>query len=405
MKRNAPKAKWKSISIKKALQEKWDWQKLLETTNQFISENADHYDGAVVYTWQENDPDRDKLARVCWNTLGWQRPSGPVGKSTSAGSHESSQFAGFGAEEWLFNFERLIDGFHYGFLQPINSGTNGEAYAGRDFNIRLFTRNEATGDYYHVGRIVNAHVLTQEEREAAEAVYRRKGWAAKMQQELVEAGGLGTIEMGESGQGPFNIRFRPVAVERPDTADGLDLIEDIDLLTKSRRYKLFKDLGGHSVPPVIPPGGGIAKVVLKDRRPKEEKERRRQIQGGQIELAGLHDKVQDRLVSWLRKTHPKQQVSKEAYIEPYGTRIDVVLERPNDGLTFYEVKVLPTIKACIREALGQLLEYAHWTANDLSQEWVIVSYHPVNDSINEYLEKLGTTYGLPVSYLQITLQD
>ena len=400
MERHAPKATWKTVQLdgKRPL----DWPKLIRETQLFIEKYAEHYDAAVAYTWQESDPDLNKLARVCWNTLGWQKPSGPVGKSTSAASHESSQFAGFGAEEWLFNFSRLIDGYHYGFLQPLNSGTNGEAYAGRDFNIRLFTRNEATGLYYLVGRILNAHALTAEEREAAEAVYRREGWTADMQRELEEAGGSGTIEMGEYAQGPFNVRFKPVDVQRPDTPDGLLPIEDLDELTKSTRYKLFKDFISEPVIPPTPPDMPV-RVVVKVRPPKARRVRQRQTQNAQVELAGLHDKVQDLLVAQLNRDYSGHVVSDESYIEPHGTRIDVVRQLPDKSLVFYEIKVLPTLKACIREALGQLLEYAHWPSEDLAREWVIVSYHPATPEAAEYIDKLKSVYGLPVSYLQVII--
>jgi hypothetical protein len=404
MMQHAPKALWqlKKLEDLESAQRTWEW--LVKETSQFMRSNARHYDGALAHTWLESEPGRDKLARICWNTLGWQRPSGPVGKSTTASSHESSRHAGFGAEEWLFDFTRLLDGYHYGFLQPLNSGVDGGPHVGRELNIRLFTRNEATGDYYHAGRIYNAHVLSKEERQGASAAYERLGWYAEMQEELEEAGGTASVAPDGAETGPFNVRFLPTDVERPDTPDGLDLIADIGELTNSRRYKLFNDLGGYGSPTIVD-DGRPARVVLKGRGPAQGNSRSRRIRGGQVELAGLHDKVQDNLVAYLKREFPKQQISKEACIEPYGTRIDVVRQRPDGGLTFYEVKVLPTAKACIREALGQLLEYAHWSASDLSREWVIVSYHALDASSGEYLKTIQDTYGLPVSYQNVELSN
>ena len=401
-KKHAPRSKWRGLPLGNL--EKWNWEKLAKATQRFIDENDAAYEAAIDYVWRGQEPGEDKLARVCWNTLGWQRPSGPVGKSTTAGNHESSQFAGFGGEEWLFNYERLIDGYHYGFLQPLNSGTDEATHAGRDFNIRLFSRNETTEEYYYVGRLLNAHVLTNEEREKAEKIYMQNGWRDEMQRELQEAGGTGTVEMGDYAPGPFNVRFRPADVVRPDTVDGLELIDDINEWTNSVRYKLFNDYRRHIVDPDLIHDGAGARVIFKERPENKKGPRQRQTRGQQIELAGLHDKVQDRLVTWLKKQYPNQAVSKEAYIEPYGTRIDVVRKRPDGGLVFYEVKVYAHIKACVREALGQLLEYAHWTDNDLSQELVIVSFHSANPKVAEYLEKLEATYGLPISYLQVELE-
>ena len=62
----------------------------------------------------------DKLCRICWNTNDWRKPSGaiPSDENSFAGS------LGFGMEEWLFNYEWLIeeDGkeYKYGYLTAIN---------------------------------------------------------------------------------------------------------------------------------------------------------------------------------------------------------------------------------------------------------------------------------------------
>ena len=39
----------------------------------------------------------EKIARICWNTHDWKRPSGSEGKSQSDGSYEKK--IGFGHEE------------------------------------------------------------------------------------------------------------------------------------------------------------------------------------------------------------------------------------------------------------------------------------------------------------------
>ena len=64
----------------------------------------------------EIDPLPTNLCRVCWNENGWRYPSG---STSSDGGYAGKN--GFGHEEWLFNFSWIADdGFHYGFLQPVN---------------------------------------------------------------------------------------------------------------------------------------------------------------------------------------------------------------------------------------------------------------------------------------------
>jgi hypothetical protein len=43
-----------------------------------------------------------------------------------------------------------------------------------------------------------------------------------------------------------------------------------------------------------------------------------------------------------------------------GTKIDVVLRRSAKEFWYYEIKTALSPRACIREALGQVMEYAYW---------------------------------------------
>ncbi|QNP52072.1 hypothetical protein H9L05_19615 [Hymenobacter qilianensis] len=394
-------AHWQRLSMPELT--KWNWKHLLSASKKFIEQHRTHYEAAQQFTWQGADPVRNRLARICWNTLGWQRPSGAEGKSTAVGSHESSSFAGFGAEEWLFNFERLLQGYHYGFLQPLNTGKERSTYEGQTFDIRLFTRNESTGTYFYAGRIRNAIVLTAQERQEAELAYKRKKWYTTMEDDLVAVGASGKIDMGEFAPGPFNLRFKPEDVERPDTDDGLLLIDNIEDWSRSQRYVLFHDFAPLTPGDLSPVG--IRHVALKPAVGSPIQQRTRQTQARLIELEGLHDQVQEKLIKQLKKEFPGDLIAREACIMPDKKRLDVVRERANGQQVFYEVKVLPTLRACIREALGQMLEYAHWGNNDLSEELVIVSYHAPTTIAKEYLQKLVDKYGLPISYQQIPLSS
>jgi hypothetical protein len=58
-----------------------------------------------------------RIARVIWNDNGWVKPSGMIGKSNSLSTHEVKYK--FGHDEWLFYFSKIINGYHYAFLEPI----------------------------------------------------------------------------------------------------------------------------------------------------------------------------------------------------------------------------------------------------------------------------------------------
>src|SRR4051812_36569850 len=82
-----------------------------------------------------NESTTGRYCRLCWNTLDWRRPSGDA-QALETGTFVSNY--GFGHEEWLLNTEWELDGFRYGFLQPINKAH--AALEDRTFSAFLYTR-------------------------------------------------------------------------------------------------------------------------------------------------------------------------------------------------------------------------------------------------------------------------
>jgi len=90
-----------------------------------------------------------KIARICWNTDRWIKPSGPLGKSKNHDSYEFNY--GFGHEEWLLDTTKLINGYHYGYLQAI--GQHREKYIGH-------TAFSTSKSYLIVGMLVQDILFT-----------------------------------------------------------------------------------------------------------------------------------------------------------------------------------------------------------------------------------------------------
>jgi hypothetical protein len=395
----APATSWQRVTLDELAD--WSWEKLAAETQKFLTKHSAAYKEAIWQTWGGHEPGRDKLARVCWNDYGWQRPSGLGGKSGSGEMHEASE--GWGAEEWLFDFARQLDGYHYAYLTPIRNAL--AKHAGAIYNIRLYARDAVSGTYYYVGRLLNAEVLTQEQITATTARYQAQKWLSEMEGEVQAVTGNPTFRLGEDGNGPFNIRFRPEEVERPGNSDGVEIIEDISEWTDSQRYVLFEDVRG-SIPP-LPKKRDDDELDMRDSNEDNpiHRPRQRLLRAGAVELPDLHNLVQDRLMAHLKAHYPKHLIKREVTIKEHGTRIDAVRQRPDKSRVFYEIKVLPTLRACIREALGQLLEYAHWPAKDLAAELVIVSHYKADQETDAYLTKLNEVYSMQLGYLHISLAE
>jgi hypothetical protein len=72
-------------------------------------------------------------------------------------------------------------------------------------------------------------------------------------------------------------------------------------------------------------------------------------------------------------------------------------------MTFYELKVAPSVQACVRLAIGQLLEYAHWPSATRADELVVVGEGSPDDDTRAYLHLLRDRFKLPVWYRQLAI--
>lgn len=73
-------------------------------------------------------------------------------------------------------------------------------------------------------------------------------------------------------------------------------------------------------------------------------------------------------------------------------------------LWFYEIKVAPSLKACVRQAIPQLLEYAYWRQNKIvvGRLYVAAHFKPTKE-VTDYLELLRTRFSVPIYYEQIVI--
>jgi hypothetical protein len=88
----------------------------------------------------------------------------------------------------------------------------------------------------------------------------------------------------------------------------------------------------------------------------------------------------------------------------FQTRIDVVRRLPT-GFWFYEIKTALSARACIREALGQLLEYSIWPGAQQAERLVVVGEPVFDEQARAFLGRLRELFGLPIDYQQFILDD
>lgn len=329
-----------------------------------------------------------RISRICWNDNDWVTPSGTFGKSTDKKSFERQH--GFGYEEWLFDFEKLIDGYHYASLQSVHRGQSG--FLNNIFAVRLYSHNSVEKATYWIGNILDLEVISPELSIEIYKQYNDNGWLSEMQMDVKSVKGdlkhLKQINPSEF----FNVRFKP---ELARISKPYSIISNFKNIIGTHRYQFIHDF--------IKDSKLIAETKHRNFKFKSgksdkslEKRTSRRL-SKEIQIEPLHDKIQEILYNHLVSIYGKEKVGME---NPTGssTRIDLTLST-DKGISIYEVKTYSAVVSTIRSALGQLFEYAYYPnpINNLN-ELIIVSHLPIGLTDKEYLELLRKKTSIKIYY-------
>ena len=122
----------------------------------------------------------------------------------------------------------------------------------------------------------------------------------------------------------------------------------------------------------------------------------------EIEVDLRHNLLQESLVSILGVEFPGCPIHRE-YKVAEGGQVDVAVEMTG-GFLFCEIKVASHVRAAMRQAIGQLLEYAHWPDKCRAKKWWILSEANPSPADTAYIRSLRTQYGLPLFYRRIDVE-
>lgn len=117
----------------------------------------------------------------------------------------------------------------------------------------------------------------------------------------------------------------------------------------------------------------------------------------------LHNEIQNRLYKSLSREIGDANVGTEQGTG-VGTSIDLVVQE-DSGFTFYEIKTADSVRANIRQAVPQLLEYAYWPNAERAQKLVIVSHIETTEEAERYLAYLRERFSIPIYYEQYDLTE
>lgn len=121
-----------------------------------------------------------------------------------------------------------------------------------------------------------------------------------------------------------------------------------------------------------------------------------------IDIDVRHTLIQKELFEILKERYGAKNVGLEQHF--LDNRIDAVAVSNGENI-FYEVKVGSSAKSCIRQALGQIMEYAYWPGMRNAAKLVIVGECNTNDNESKYIKYLNQNFHLPIEYLAVKCKD
>ena len=112
----------------------------------------------------------------------------------------------------------------------------------------------------------------------------------------------------------------------------------------------------------------------------------------------LHNELMRKLYYQLCQKYGEENVGTENRI---GTKkIDVVV-KIDGGYNIYEIKTDAEPRGCVREAMGQILDYAFYECENVIYKMVIVGATPETKEVNTYLAKFREKNALEIYYMYV----
>ncbi len=376
-----------------------NWELLADRTKNFMISNDSHFWKARRLV-EGNVDHIPAMARVCWNTNKWVFPSGPAGKSNSqASTHEKDK--GYGYEEWLFNTTRQIDGYHYSFLQCFHKGD----HVGKKYDVRLYSFYD-TGKgvtQYWIGRIMNIEVLTSEQAKFALHEYKKRKWYDEMEHQLRlhNIDGFNFSYVSETDI--FNVRFKvdSSSIEQYPMPVPVAVHEKIG----NQHYTLVELEGVRAAPAVKDPFEGSDIGEPDDDTPSETTINAA-FQGHERVMKLLHRDIQRKIRRQLMTAFKDSgHIVQKEYKTEFGTSIDLVVKEPNGDLTLYEIKTNTSAVACIREAIGQLIEYCFYPQQRFAKKLIVVGLDRADHVVRTYIAHLSAEMNINLEYQRFDLES
>ncbi len=211
-----------------------------------------------------------------------------------------------------------------------------------------------------------------------------RGWPREMARDLSILG-LSPKVLKGSSENIINVRFKQSNVK---FFEPRFVLPQDHVTSRTARYHPLNWNDDAPEEPKL----AIRERGVENRKRKSETERNRAAIEGTT-YSPRPDKLQNALDKYLRRVHGQNSVLYEREF------VDIQLHRGKEVI-YFEIKIALTAKSCIREALGQLLEYNMYPGQQRASEMVIVGEGAATPDDTAYLKYLRREFGIKARYIR-----
>ncbi|MEO8148549.1 MAG: hypothetical protein ABI723_12965 [Bacteroidia bacterium] len=345
----------------------------------------------VVTLKSERESD-NRLCKIVWNSNYWIKP---MERSWNPSYIEDpnkgyEQKHGFVHEDWLFNPKFIFDGYHYGYIRGIGKLNSSIKTVDK---VYLFTINPNSKERFYVGKLhevesmqyneINKHVLNT-----------IHSYEKDMIQELKDTG----ADFSVFKKDPFvpNLRFKVESKELFPTPLIINSSWFISKYFRTMPMKMDAELYYllHELEKQI-------QFTFVASSPESKKGGyTKHTKEGTTQVDKVHDAIEKALYNYLLMSGvSKSQIACDT--TSFGGKLaDVVINFGNNKFDIYEIKTDTDIRRGLREAIGQLLDYATWEkAVIVKNIHAVLPYCPLSKNIKDFIQRLKENLNLKFEVL------
>jgi hypothetical protein len=330
---------------------------------------------------KENKKKEERLCKIVYNSRGWTNPCervwNPVNWENKNSAYE--QRTGFVHEDWLFNTQFLIDGFQYGYIKGFSKLKSTVSTVDC---VHLFTINPNTKERLYIGKLNKAERLVDSSY-PTEAKKALKKYFPEMLRQLKEVG----ADYKEFKNEPlvFNVRVRSSEIEifpEPIPIIGSWFYKNYTRTSPNLVNDKLREVLENAVKNLIfsftpsTPGGKTLKYVKHTKMSKST-------------VSKVHQEMEEALYAKLKRDgYNEEQLACDT--TSFGGKLaDLVIQHSAKSYSIYEIKTDLDLRKGLRDAVGQLLDYANWECDIVIKKlYAVLPDVALSSEMENYIDRV-----------------